>query len=99
MNAFSDLVTSDMRLVILRTLAQDPDYSVNEYVLAGALKMLGHNVSRDRLLTEAAWLAEQGLITSTDVMGSLVIKLTRRGKDVADGAVVVPGVKRPEPEL
>ena len=94
---FEELVTADLRLAALMTLAQDYGYSHNEYVLRGALGMLGHTVSRDRLRTELAWLSEQGLIEIDDVAGTMVAKLTGRGKDVADGAVIVPGVKRPEP--
>lgn len=97
MNGFAKLLQEDMRLVILRLLAEDSDYSHNEYVLRAALKALGHGVSQDKLRTELAWLAEQGLIATSDA-GVLVAKLTPRGKDAAEGCVVVPGVKRPEPE-
>jgi len=99
MNEYEKLVQADMRLVILRLLAQDPDYSHNEYVLRAALKQLGHSTSYDRLRTELSWLAEQGLVGTVDTAGVLVVKLTARGRDAAEGAVIVPGVKRPEPEL
>ena len=99
MGDFAKLVQADMRLVVLRVLAEDADYSHNEYVLRSALRSLGHTVSTDKLRTELAWLAEQGLIAVTDTAGVMVAKLTARGKDVAIGAVIVPGVQRPEPEL
>lgn len=95
--SFEDLLRADMRLVVLLSLAQDHGYAHNEYVLKEMLGMMGHGVSRDKLRTELAWLTEQGLIETNDVSGTMVAKLTGRGKDVADGAVVVPGVKRPEP--
>jgi len=94
---FEDLVKADLRLVVLLSLAQDPGYAHNEYVLKEVLAAMGHGVSRDKLRTELSWLAEQGLVESRDVSGTMVVKLTGRGKDVADGAAVVPGVKRPEP--
>lgn len=97
MNEFEKLVQSDMRLVALKVLASDGDYSHNEYILREALKQLGHSVSQDRLRTELAWLHEQGLVATTDTAGVVVAKLTARGKDAATGCVVVPGVKRPEP--
>jgi hypothetical protein len=99
MGSFAKLVQADMRLVVLRVLAEDADYSHNEYVLRSALRSLGHNVSVDLLRTELAWLAEQGLLAVADTTGVMVAKLTARGLDVANGAVVIPGVKRPEPEL
>jgi repressor of nif and glnA expression len=98
MNDFARLVQEDMRLVILRILAEDADYSINEYILRQAMNYVGHNVSRDKLHTELAWLEEQGLLTVRDVMGVKVAKLTTRGLDTANGAAIMPGVKRPGPE-
>jgi len=97
-NTFAALVAADMRLVILRTLAEDADYSHNEYVLSEVLAMFGHRVSGDRLRTELFWLKEQGLVQMEDVSGVTVAKLTARGADVACGAAACPGVKRPKPE-
>ena len=94
---FQELLLSDIRALILRALAQDADYAHNEYVLKQMLSQLGHKISTDKLRTELYWLREQGLIDLADVSGTIVAKLTPRGKDVAEGATVVPGVHRPEP--
>ena len=66
--------------------------------LGGILAMFGHKVSRDRLRTVLAWLAEQGLILVNDPGGLKVARLTARGQDVSCGAADCPGVKRPRPE-
>ena len=97
MSTFADLVTADIRLVILRCLNEDPGYDLNESMLQSMLEAMGHNVSRDRVRTELAWLAEQGLVTVTVVMSVQVATLTQRGADVATGRATVPGVKRPRP--
>lgn len=94
---FSDLISADIRLLMLQTLEQGGGYSHNEYVLADALAMLGHRVSGDRVRTELAWLAEQGLVALSDVSGIMVARLTERGQDVSLGRGSVPGVKRPRP--
>jgi len=94
---FAELLPSDSRALVLRSLAQDSDYAHNEYVLKQMMGQLGHKVSSDKLRTELAWLKEQGLVELQDVAGTMVVKLTGRGKDVAEGATVVPGVHRPEP--
>lgn len=99
MNEFEKITQQDRRLVILRQLAKETDYACNEYVLRGQLDLYGHKLSTDLLRSEMAWLAEQGLLTIADVPGLKVAKLSARGKDVAEGAVIVPGVKRPEPEF
>lgn len=98
MNEFSKLQQADRRLVILRTMGEDPGYSVNEYVLRRFLEVMKHQISHDLLRSELAWLSEQGLVATSDVSGTMTAKLTARGLDVATGAVVVPGIQRPEPE-
>lgn len=96
---YADLVAADVRLVILRTLAEDPGYSLNESILQDVLGMFGHHLTRDRVRTELRWLQEQGLVTVETVAGSiLVARLTGRGADVASGAAHVDGVKKPRPK-
>ncbi|MDR1656145.1 MAG: ArsR family transcriptional regulator [Deltaproteobacteria bacterium] len=96
----SKLITEDRRLVILRLLSSVPDYSLNSIVLGVAVQEQAHVGSFDVIRSDAAWLAEQGLVTiknpSPDLM---VLTLTPRGKDVARGSSRVPGVKVPEPGL
>ena len=99
MNAFEQLNQADRRLVILRALAEDSDYSVNEFILRRMLEVMKHKISRDLMRTELVWLEEQGLVSVEEVEGTMMATLTGRGKDVADGAVVVPGVQRPEPGI
>jgi hypothetical protein len=94
---FKALSTEDARLVILRSLNEDPGFDLNESVLQSFLAALGHNLSRDRVRTELAWLKEQGFVNLREVVGVQVATLTARGADVATGAAIVPGVKRPRP--
>jgi Fe2+ or Zn2+ uptake regulation protein len=94
---FSKIIDEDQRLVILRALAQDTDYSLNEYVLVMVLKTFGHGVSQDKIRTHLAWLAEQNLLHVDNSAGVHVAKLTNRGLSVAQGDITVPGVKRPLP--
>lgn len=97
MTSFRDLVDEDRRLVVLLLLEQSEAYSSNEYLLSAALPGFGHQVSQDRLRSDLAWLAEQGLVT-VEQLGSLhVATATQRGLDAAAGRAVVPGVKRPAP--
>ncbi|MGD8388169.1 MAG: ArsR family transcriptional regulator [Desulfobacteraceae bacterium] len=98
MSSFSDLIQEDRRLVILRTLEEDPGYSLNESVIQSVLNALGHSVSRDRVRMDLAWLVEQGLLTIEHVLSVQVASLTQRGADVATGLAVVPGVKKPRPK-
>lgn len=98
MNSFAELVRQDRRLVILRLLAEDPDYAVNDRVLQTCLDHLGHGVALDVVQADLAWLKNRGLVTVGHVeVHILVATLTSRGLDVARGVSTVPGVKRPRP--
>jgi DNA-binding transcriptional ArsR family regulator len=97
MNSFAHLLSEDRRLVILRILEKAPGSEANHYLLREALDSMGHNVSRDVVMTELSWLAEQGLVTLEDLGSMKVAALTGRGQDVALGRAVVPGVKKPVP--
>lgn len=95
--SYQEIVTEDQRLVVLRVLAEDGDYSHNEYVLQEALRLTGHNISNDKLRTELSWLKEQRLVTLDTSMSIWIARLTLRGDDVSQGRAIVPGVKRPRP--
>lgn len=95
---FKELIAKDVRLVILRCLAEDSGYSLNESILQDALGLYGHHLSRDRVKTELRWLEDQGLVTIEDIAGILLGKLTGRGMDVALGNCRVDGVKSPRPK-
>ena len=87
-----------LRLTILKLLAHGGGgYAANESVIADGAERLGFRVSRDKVRTEIAWLAEQGLVGIEQVEDLLVATLTSRGLEVAEGRTHVPGVKRPSP--
>lgn len=95
--SFAELLTEDRRLSLLRLLAEAPGTEANTYVLTTGLRAVGHGCSGDQVETDAAWLAEQGLVSLEDLGKVRVVHLTQRGEDVAAGRAVVPGVKRPVP--
>ena len=95
--SFKNLLTEDRRLLLLCFLDESQGRQLNTFVLHTAVDAYGHAVSRDQVETDAAWLAEQGLITLEEVGPVRVAALTGRGSDVAQGRAVVPGVKRPGP--
>jgi Fe2+ or Zn2+ uptake regulation protein len=97
--AMNDHWKGHLRLTLLRILMVAPGYTANSSILTtSAHGEAGFVVSRDQVRTELSWLAEQSLITTTEVIDGLVVAtLTERGGDVASGRAVVPGVQRPNP--
>lgn len=97
--SLQDITNAEIRLTILRLLADDPGYDLNESILKRALAEFGYEVSTDALRTQLAWLEEQGAISPRTVAGSLLVaKLTTRGEDIAAGRARVPGIARPRPQ-
>lgn len=97
--SYKQTLTEDRRLSILRILQDVPGASINHFVLQDALHDLGHSVSRDLILSDAAWLKEQNLVAVDELPGIWVLRLLARGDDVAKGLAFVPGVKKPVPGL
>ncbi|MCK9987410.1 MAG: hypothetical protein AzoDbin1_03882 [Azoarcus sp.] len=93
--SFSDYLRKDIRLVMLRTLAEMPSYRANSSVLTNMLDQFGHAVTRDQVKTELRWLAEQGTIDVNEVGSVLVATLTERGQAVATGRARIDGINRP----
>ncbi len=94
--SYGDILQADVRLVILRTLAELPANRGNSSVLCSILdSRYGHAVTRDKIKTELRWLEEQGLVEIDDAGSVLVATLRERGADVAAGRARVDGIKRP----
>lgn len=94
MNAAERIVEADRRRAALAALAVAPAFRLPIRTLRAQLETLGYAVSIDRLASDCAWLAEQGLI---DMQGEASATLTDRGLDVVMGRCAAPGVRRPEP--
>lgn len=94
---FADVLAEDRRLLILRLLSEVPGCQANETVLKQGLWSFGHQVSRDQVRGDIAWLAEQNLVR-TELLhpqsGDLVlVHLLTAGEEVANGRHH-PGVAR-----
>ena len=98
--AFNDIVTKNIRLIILRELNESSGYTSNNSVLHMVLTKWGVALSRDRIRTELDWLGEQGYVAIMPLGEANVrVTLTPRGIDVASGHVIVDGVQRPSPSV
>lgn len=96
--SYSDTINEHLRITILRLLAEDNNYKINESLLLDLVGGFGFNPSRDNIRTQLAWLEEQGLLkVAKDTQSCWLAELTARGDDVAKCRTRVPGVKAPRP--
>lgn len=100
--SLQQLIDEDRRLVILRSLAEAHDYSLNESLIEKMLARLRLGiVGRDVLRGQITWLEQQGLvrIERLDLNSERelwVAQLTKLGGEVAGGRPW-PGIARPSP--
>ncbi|AMK10865.1 hypothetical protein [Pseudodesulfovibrio indicus] len=95
--SYGEVVAEHLRITILRLLAEQPDYTLNDSMIRDLVPQFGFRPSRDNVRTQLAWLAEQGLVSTQCNGGCYIAHLTERGEEVAKGYATVPGVKRPSP--
>lgn len=96
--AYREHFAQQLRLTILRLLAEASGYRANSSVLVSAAAAYGFDATRAQVRTELAWLHEQALVTVENPLPDLTVATaTERGLDVAAGRAQVPGVARPAP--
>ena len=93
------LLSEHKRISILLALNEAPGLDLNDSILSDILKVYSLKSSRDQIRTELTWLEQQGYLTIQKIGQSTVwiSTITHEGIDVAEGNIVVPGIKRPGP--
>lgn len=97
MSEYAETLRKHRRLAILRHLEAIPEYTGNASILQDVLRGLGLPVSRDQVVTELAWLKEQGFVTYDSGADFVVVIATARGVDIARGLATHPEIQRPGP--
>lgn len=88
----------EQRLALLRWLHALPTYTANEELARLYLTAVGLVADRADLRGRLKELGDADLLTVRMEGPLMVITLTRRGGDVAQGVTSVEGVRRPGPE-
>ncbi len=97
-NAVEQILRRHRALAVLRFLDRSPEYRTNEEVLMDWLRHIALTCSRENLRDVASFLEKEGYLRSKNVDGLLVLTLSERGAEIADGRETVEGVERPGPE-
>lgn len=97
MSDYAATVRKHRRLAILRHLADCAEYTGNASILQDVLRGVGLPSTRDQVVTELAWLKEQGFVSYQDAAEFIVVTATARGVELAKGIATHPEVQRPSP--
>ncbi len=95
---YPERYTKDARLTILKALAEEHSYSLNEKILREALATFGFNRNRAWVRDQLKVMVDLDAVT-TRLAGSVMIALiTRAGLDHVNRHGIIEGISRPEPE-
>lgn len=97
MMSASKVIQEERRGLILQLLSRVPQYTANETVIHDHLVGMGCPTGWDVLAGELVWLDEQGLVRLDKPGGLAIARITRQGKDAAEGTTRYPGVRTPPP--
>ncbi len=92
-----DIIREDARLIILRELHAQDNYSLNESILQQTLESFGIAKTREWVREEISYLVRVGAVNSIQVGSVVVATLTPKGKEHVERRLVIEGVKRPSP--
>lgn len=92
------IVQEERALAILRLLRAQPGMVSNDHILARWCRAYGLACGHEELRAELGRLDREGLLTTERNDSLLVVALSKRGSEVAEGLVMVDGVGRPEPD-
>lgn len=94
--SYTQILSEDRRLVILRFLNDISPESANESVLETAANCIGIASIRKEIRADLNFLSDAGCITIEWFADRLMLaKLTRRGQYVVQGKETISGIKKP----
>ena len=97
-NKLESVSNEHRALALLRLLFRAPAYRSNELLLYDWLSEIGLACTSSQLRRQVRELEETELLEISDVKGNVVVELSSRGAEVAEGRLIIEGVLRPAPE-
>ena len=92
-----DIIREEARLIILRELHLQANYSYSDSMLQPTLENFGIHKSRDWIREELNYLADVCAIRKTSAGSVVVATLLPKGVEHVERRLVIEGVKRPSP--
>ncbi len=89
-------VNENVRLIILRALAEENNATLNDSLLERIVKQFGYTKTRDYIHNQLKWLEESaGAVRLTRVETVVMATLTRSGRYHVERVSYLEGVQRP----
>lgn len=97
MSDYGATLRKHRRLAILRHLEACAEYTSNASILTDILNGVGVSSTRSQVVTELAWLKENGFVSYDDRADFLVVQGLEAGNEIARGRASHPEIQRPRP--
>ncbi|PIE13949.1 MAG: hypothetical protein CSA70_03610 [Rhodobacterales bacterium] len=95
-DGYADHFNEEVRLVILKILAEQSDGRLNDSMMLTVLETFAINRTREYLRTQLRWLADEGQAITISKVGTVWIsELTQQGEHHLARKVLIEGIKRP----
>lgn len=95
---FAEHYNAEARLVLLKELAAQTDYRLNDSLLTQALIIFGINKGRAYVRNQLTWLQETaGAVRLVPAGTAIIAELLEPGLDHVERRILLEGVKRPSP--
>ena len=91
------IIREEARLIILRELARQNNYSLNEPLLQSTLESFGIAKPREWLREELRRMEDLGALVLTVAGSVMVASATLKGLDHVERRLTIEGIKRPSP--
>ncbi|APE43641.1 hypothetical protein BOO69_09610 [Sulfitobacter alexandrii] len=93
---YSDHFDAEVRLVILKALADEPAKAMSDSLIMVVLKEFAVRRSREYLHTQLDWLERQaGAVRLRKAGTAIIAHLTERGQEHLDRDGMIVGIKQP----
>jgi hypothetical protein len=92
-----DIIREDARLVMLRALHDETNYTLNSSLLQQHLEAWGIARPREWVHEELRYLERLGAVTCVSGGSVIVARLQAKGVEHVERRLVIEGVKRPSP--
>ncbi|MCR9122990.1 VpaChn25_0724 family phage protein [Oceaniradius stylonematis] len=95
---YAEHYAAEARLIILKALADQNDYRLNDKMLTTVLQQFAINRGRDFTRNQLSWLEENASAVKLIRAGTAIVaELTEAGLDHVERRTVLHGVARPSP--
>jgi len=93
------IIREEARLIMLRELAAQTNYSSNESLLQKTLETFGIFKPRDWVREEMRRMEDLGAVTITIAGSMMIATATVKGIDHVERRLAIEGIKRPSPQV